>query len=125
MTTPFGPDFIALQVRDLAASRQFYIEIFGFEAAPQSPPGAVVFKTAPISLALREPVRALPTTGPLGVGMALWIACSDADALHDLIVERGGVILSPTADSPFGRFFVAADPDGYAITFHTARSSAQ
>ena len=122
MTTPIGPDFIALQVRDLAASSKFYVEIFGFKAAAQSPPGAVVFKTVPIPLALREPLRPLPEVGPLGVGMVLWIACDDADALHDLIVERGGAILSPLADGPFGRFFVAADPDGYAITFHTARS---
>lgn len=122
MTTPVGPDFIALQVRDLAASRKFYVEIFGFEAAPQSPPGAVVLKTAPIPLALREPLRPLPESEPLGVGMVLWIACNDADALHELIVKRGGAILSPLADGPFGRFFVAGDPDGYAITFHTARS---
>jgi len=122
MTTPIGPDFIALQVRDLAASSKFYVEIFGFKAAAQSPPGAVVFKTAPIPLALREPLGPLPEAGPLGVGMVLWIACDDADALHDLIVERGGAILSPLADGPFGRFFVAADPEGYAITFHTARS---
>ena len=122
MTTPVGPDFIALQVRDLAASRKFYVEIFGFEAADHSPPGAVVFKTAPIPLALREPIRPLPEAGPLGVGMVLWIACDDANARHDLIVKRGGAILSPLADSPFGRFFVAGDPDGYAITFHTARN---
>jgi predicted enzyme related to lactoylglutathione lyase len=122
MTTPIGPDFIALQVRDLSASRKFYIEIFGFEASAHCPPGAVIFKTEPIPFALREPLRPLPEAGPLGVGMALWLACTDADALHDLIVERGGVILSPLADGPFGRFFVAGDPDGYAITFHTARS---
>ena len=122
MTMPIGPDFIALQVRDLAASRKFYVEIFGFEASAHCPPGAVIFKTEPIPLALREPLRALPETGPLGVGMVLWIACADADALHDLIVKRGGTILSPLADGPFGRFFVTGDPDGYAITFHTARS---
>lgn len=122
MTTPIGPDFIALQVRDLAASSKFYVEIFGFKAAAQSPPGAVVLKTAPIPLALREPPRPLPEAGPLGVGMVLWVACNDADALHDLIVKRGGAILSQLADGPFGRFFVASDPDGYAITFHTARS---
>jgi predicted enzyme related to lactoylglutathione lyase len=122
MTTPVGPDFIALQVRSLATSSKFYMEVFGFEAAAQSPPSAVVLKTAPIPLALREPLRPLPEAGPLGVGMVLWIACDDANTLHDLIVKRGGAILSPLADGPFGRFFVAGDPDGYAITFHTARS---
>lgn len=122
MTTPIGPGFIALQVRNLAASRKFYIDIFGFEASTHCPPGAVIFKTEPIPFALREPLHALPAAGPLGVGMALWIACPDADALHDLIVERGGAILGPLADGPFGRFFVAGDPDGYPITFYTTRS---
>jgi predicted enzyme related to lactoylglutathione lyase len=122
MTTPIGPDFIALQVRDLAASRKFYTEVYGFDVSPHCPPGAVIFATKPIALALREPLRALPDTGPLGVGMVLWIACADADALHDLIVQRGGTIQAPLADGPFGRFFVSSDPDGYAITFHTARA---
>jgi predicted enzyme related to lactoylglutathione lyase len=121
MTTPIGPDFIALQVRDLAASTKFYVEIFGFEAEAKNPPGAIVFKTQPIALAIRDPIRPLPAEGPLGVGMALWVACKDADALHDLIVKRGGRILAPVSNGPFGRFFVAADPDGYGITFHTAQ----
>ena len=122
MTTPIGPDFIALQVRSLAASSKFYTEVFGFEAAAKSPPGALVLKTTPIPLALREAIRPLPESGPLGVGMVLWVACEDASVLHDLIVKRGGRIVSPPADGPFGRFFVASDPDGYVITFHTARS---
>ena len=105
MTMPIGPDFIALQVRDLAASAQFYKDVFGFEPENRSPPGAVVLKTQPIALAL------------------LWVACDDADKLHDLIIARGGAILSPPVDGPFGRFFVARDPDGYAITFHTSRKA--
>jgi predicted enzyme related to lactoylglutathione lyase len=122
ITTPIGPDFIALQVRDLAKSRAFYLDVFGFAVSDHCPPGAVIFKTAPIALALREPLRELPGTGPLGIGMVLWIACPDADGLHELVSKRGGQIIAPPADGPFGRFFVAADPDGYAITFHTARS---
>ncbi len=43
----------------LATSSKFYREVFGFEAAAQSPPSAVVLKTAPIPLALREPLRPL------------------------------------------------------------------
>jgi predicted enzyme related to lactoylglutathione lyase len=68
---------------------------------------------------LREPLHPLPETGALGTGAVIWIACDNADALHDSIVERGGKILAPITDGPFGGFFVAADPDGYAITFHT------
>jgi predicted enzyme related to lactoylglutathione lyase len=122
MTTIIGPDFLALQVRDLKASSDYYKTVFGFEAEAQGPPGAVVFNTKPIPLALRTPLRPLPEADSLGIGMSLWIACADANGLHDLVVERGGVILSPPSDGPFGRFFVARDPDGYGITFHTART---
>ncbi len=122
MTTPIGPSFIALQVRDLAASAAFYKNVFGFTAKDRNPPGAIVFTTEPIALALREPVRPLPENGMLGTGMVLWVACDNADAFHDLIVERGGKVVSPLSDGPFGRFFVAGDPDGYAITFHSAQS---
>lgn len=122
MTTPIGPSFIALQVRDLATSAAFYKDVFGFSPTERNPPGAIVFTTRPIALALREPLRPLPESGALGTGVALWVACDDADAFHDLIVERGGKVLSPLKDGPFGRFFVASDPDGYAITFHTGQS---
>jgi predicted enzyme related to lactoylglutathione lyase len=122
MTMPIGPSFVALQVRDLAASVAFYKDVFGFAEQARNPPGAVVFTTTPIALALREPLRPLPESVQLGTGMVLWIACDDADAFHDQIIERGGSIVSPLNDGPFGRFFVASDPDGYALTFHTAKN---
>lgn len=121
MAIPIGPSFIALQVRDLAVSAAFYRDMFGFTAGDRNPPGAVVFTTKPIALALREPLRPLPENGPLGTGMVLWVACDDADTFHDLVVQRGGKVLTELRDGPFGRFFVASDPDGYAITFHTAQ----
>jgi predicted enzyme related to lactoylglutathione lyase len=122
MTMPIGPSFIALQVRNLATSAAFYKDVLGFAVADRNPPGAIVFKTRPIALALREPLGSLPERGALGTGMVLWVACDDADAFHDSIVERGRNVLSPPKDGPFGRFFVANDPDGYAITFHTAQN---
>lgn len=122
MTTPIGPSFVALQVRNLVAATAFYEDVFGFTAQQRNPPGAVVFTTTPIALALREPIRPLPEAGPLGTGIVLWIACDDADALHDQIIARGGKVLAPLADGPFGRFFVSADLDGYALTFHTSKN---
>src|SRR5690606_40719149 len=43
--TVTGPDFLALQVRDLEASAAFYETHLGLTRAPASPPGAVVFQT--------------------------------------------------------------------------------
>jgi predicted enzyme related to lactoylglutathione lyase len=121
MAIPLGPSFIALQVRDLAKSAAFYKDVFGFVSEEENPPGAIVLRTKPIALALREPLRELPEGGPLGTGVVLWVSCDDAEPFHDLIVQRGGKILSPLRDGPFGTFFVAGDPDGYALTFHTAQ----
>lgn len=114
-----GPDFIALQVRDLEKSAQFYTEQLGLRRAPGSPPGAVVFATAPVPFAVREPAADLDAVSRLGWGVALWLkADGDIDALHDDLVKQGVGIVTAPFDGPFGRTFAFADPDGYVITIH-------
>ncbi len=116
-----GPSFIALQVRDLAASKAFYVERLGLTAAPQSPPDAVVFNTEPTPFGIRKPLVDLDATDRLGWGISLWIACSNADALHASLAVAGVPIVKPLGDGPFGRFFVFRDPDGYTISVSTAQ----
>jgi predicted enzyme related to lactoylglutathione lyase len=113
-----GLDFAALQVSDMERSEDFYTRILGLEVDAQGPPHAIVFATQPIPFAIREPNIDLAAANRLGWGAALWFACDDADALHSKVVEAGAPVLSPPADGPFGRFFVIADPDGYALTIH-------
>jgi predicted enzyme related to lactoylglutathione lyase len=115
-----GPDFIALQVRDLEASAAWYQEHLGLRRATTSPPHAVVFDTTP-AFAVRDPLpitdldAARPTPG---VGVALWFGHDDAQALHDRLTADGVSIATPPADGPFGRMFTFIDPDGYAVTIH-------
>jgi catechol 2,3-dioxygenase-like lactoylglutathione lyase family enzyme len=113
-----GPSFVALQVRDLQRAAAFYTEHLGLRRADASPPGAVVFDTAPIPIAVREPLPGvdLDATPRPGLGVALWLRASGAQALHDSLAKAGVPILAPPADGPFGRMFTFADPDGYAIT---------
>jgi len=120
MAKILGPDFVALQVRDLAAARRFYTERLGLVAAPQSPPNAVVFQTAPVPFAVREPAPGadLDAVDRLGWGVALWLNCDDADALCASLEGAGVPILQQPHDGPFGRTFVFRDPDGYALTVH-------
>jgi hypothetical protein len=79
MSKLFGPDFIALQVRDLEISKLFYIQHLRLSLADQSPPGAVVFKTSPIPFAIRTAAIDLSASPQLGWGVAIWLACKDAD----------------------------------------------
>jgi predicted enzyme related to lactoylglutathione lyase len=118
MARVLGPDFAALQVRDLEASARFYEQGLGLERAPQSPPGAVVFATEPIPFAVREPAVDLDAVERLGWGVALWLRCDDAQELHDSLRESGVEIAQEPFDSPFGRAFSFVDPDGYAVTVH-------
>ncbi|MBA3947071.1 MAG: VOC family protein [Herpetosiphonaceae bacterium] len=117
-----GPDFVALQVRDLASSKQFYTEHLGLELAPHSPPNAVVFRTEPVPFAIREPAVDLDASPRLGWGVALWFLADDADTLHASLQAAGVTIAQPLQNGPFGRQFAFMDPDGYTITVHGRRS---
>ncbi|NKY52048.1 VOC family protein [Nocardia vermiculata] len=119
--TVTGPDFLALQVRDLNRSADFYRTHLGLRQAPSGPPGAVVFTTTPIPFAVREPLPGvdLDSAAPRpGTGVALWLHTDDARALHDRLVAADVPILTPPAPTPFGLAFTFSDPDGYAVTVH-------
>lgn len=118
MTAPVL-DFASLQVRDLETSRAFYTEVLGFHIADERREGAVVFKDAGGAIfAIRTPLVDLSASPKLGWGAGLWFGVGDPDALHDRALAAGALVLHPPQDGPFGRMFVLADPDGYALTFH-------
>ena len=113
-----GPDFIALQVRDLHRAAAFYEEVVGLKRAPFSPPHAVVFDTQP-TFAVREPAPGVDLeSGPLGLGVALWLHDPEAVALHQTLADAGATILREPFEGPFGMTFVFQDPDGYEVTVH-------
>ena len=115
-----GPDFISLQVRDLAASREFYEQYLGLIRSQAGPPHAVVFETTPIAFALRDlvPGTDLASVAQPGIGAAIWLHATDVQTIHDALVADGHTIVSGPIDGPFGRTFTFADPDGYHVTLH-------
>ncbi|PPF21643.1 VOC family protein [Rathayibacter sp. AY1A7] len=115
-----GPDFVSLQVRDLAASQAFYEQYLGLVRSPAGPPHAVVFTTTPIAFALRDlaPGTDLDSASRPGVGAAIWLHATGVQEIHDaLVADRHPVVAAPI-DGPFGRTFTFADPDGYHVTLH-------
>jgi predicted enzyme related to lactoylglutathione lyase len=112
-----GPDFISLQVRDLATSRAFYTETLGFSIDPRfNTPDFVLFDTNSIPFALSATRVNLDEAPSPGLGVTLWIDCDSVDELHAKMQTAGATIIKEPFDSPFGRAFVFADPDGYQIT---------
>jgi predicted enzyme related to lactoylglutathione lyase len=117
MAKLLGPDFISLQVRNLAASRKFYTETLGLSVDERfDTPQAVVFDTNSIPFGLSQ-ARVNLDEVP-GLGVTLWIDCDHVDELHAKMQAAGATIIQPPFDSPFGRAFIIADPDGYRITIN-------
>ncbi|RDV45182.1 VOC family protein [Leifsonia sp. ku-ls] len=118
-----GPDFVSLQVRDLAASQAFYEQYLGLVRSPSGPPHAVVFDTAPVAFALRDlvPGTDLASVERPGLGVALWLHATDVQTIHDALAADGHRIVAAPIDGPFGRTFTFADPDGYHVTLHDKR----
>jgi predicted enzyme related to lactoylglutathione lyase len=119
--TTIGPDFISLQVRDLATSDAFYEQNLGLRRAASGPPHAVVFDTQPASFAVREiiPGTELDATAQPGAGIGVWMHAPDAQDIHDALAVAGTSIVLAPFDGPFGRTFAFTDPDGYTITLHS------
>ena len=115
-----GPDFIALQMRDVPTAAAFFEERLGLRRAPSSPPGAVVFTTTPVPFAVREPLPGVDLDGDAhpGLGVALWLRTSDAEALREQLLAAGTQDVSPLRDSPFGPMFSFTGPEGYRLTAH-------
>lgn len=115
-----GPDFIALQVRDVDTAAAFFERQLGLRRAPASPPGAVVFATEPVAFAVREPLPGvdLDSVERPGLGVALWFKTSDPQALHDRLQAAGTPIVKTPQEGPFGTMFTFLGPEGYAITAH-------
>jgi predicted enzyme related to lactoylglutathione lyase len=112
-----GPDFISLQVRNLSASRAFYTETLGFTTDSRfDAPDFVLFDTNSIPFGLRKASVNTDEAPHPGRGVALWIDCDRVDELYAKLQAHGATIITPPYDSPFGRAFVFADPDGYRIT---------
>lgn len=112
-----GPDFLSLQVRDLPASRAFYTELLGLTIDERfDTPEFVLFDTNSIPFGLSAARINLDEAPQPGWGVTLWLDCDRVDALYATLAAAGVTIIVPPYDSPFGRAFVLADPDGYRIT---------
>ncbi|OUJ70425.1 VOC family protein [Hymenobacter crusticola] len=116
MTSPTQLGFVSLQVSDLAASRQFYTEVLGFQPTPSSPPDACLFVTQSGALfALRTPLVDLQATSQLGWGVSLWFGVPELASFLERLEDKARLIRGVQA-TPFGNTAIIADPDGYWLT---------
>ena len=116
MSTSTQLGFVSLQVSDLAASRQFYTEVLGFQQAPSSPPDVCLFVTRSGALfAIRTPLVDLQATSRLGWGVSLWFGVPELASFLERL-EGQAILIRGLQTTPFGNTAIIADPDGYWLT---------
>jgi len=132
---PLARAVALLRVRDVAASRAFYVEHLGVAAGPDIPGRDVALVVDPdgdLSL-LAGPASGdmddllAPGHWAVEPGERLVFRGENLDALRAALAERGLATAAPVATSWGDRTLEAVDPDGYRLTWveTAARSAAE
>ena len=120
-----------LMVKDLARSRQFWIDLCGFEVVYQREEEGFVFLDRDGAQFMLEEVRGddgwitAPLEAPLGRGVNFEIKVESVDVLHKRLVDAGWPLYRQmqerwyrSDDVEIGvRQFLVQDPDGYLLRF--------
>ena len=120
-----------LMVKDLARSRQFWIDLCGFEVVYQREEEGFVFLDRDGAQFMLEEVRGddgwitAPLETPLGRGVNFEIKVESVDVLHKRLVNAGWPLYRQmqerwyrSDDVEIGvRQFLVQDPDGYLLRF--------
>ncbi|AZS79351.1 MULTISPECIES: bleomycin resistance protein [Achromobacter] len=120
-----------LMVKNLARSRQFWIDLCGFEVVYQREEEGFVFLDRDGAQFMLEEVRGddgwitAPLEAPLGRGVNFEIKVKSIDALHKRLVDADWPLYRQmqerwyrSDDVEIGvRQFLVQDPDGYLLRF--------
>ncbi|SDO85885.1 hypothetical protein SAMN05660199_02690 [Klenkia soli] len=99
-------------VGDPAAARKFYTAVFGWAWDPVE--GMETYQTFRLGDRWLGGLGAGPDSPVQGWGVCF--AVRDTDATVADVTARGGTVLIPAQDSPYGRYAVVADPQGAAFS---------
>ena len=101
-------DYVELPSRDLAATKRFFAQVFGWEFVDYGP-GYVAFSGAGLDGGFHASEQVASTDS----GSALVVFYSDAleDTLAK-VVAAGGEVVKPVFDFPGGRRFHFVEPGG-------------
>ena len=120
MSWPSGISNVTLFVEDLAAARQFYMDVFGLPVAFEDDESTVFdFGTSTINLlkssAAGELIEPAVVAGPeSGSRFVFTIPVDDVDAMCEELAARGVELLNGPMDRPWGvRTAAFRDPGGH------------
>ncbi len=107
-------DYIELPATDVARTKRFYIDVFGWKFTDYGP-DYTSFEDGRLTGGFRKADRAEPG-GPLIVIFAM-----DLAAVEKSVTKAGGRIVKPVFDFPGGRRFHFTDPSGNELAVWSDR----
>jgi predicted enzyme related to lactoylglutathione lyase len=120
--------FVVLYVDDMAKSKAFYTEVLGMIVVEtvSSPTFLTLRCDGGSLLALQDKAAALmpPAREDQPGGVELSFEVADVDETWRRWKEQGVAVVAEPVDLPFGRYFLAQDPEGhYLSAYHFAQPS--
>ena len=111
--------------RDFEGAKAFYAAVFGYSFGDMS---TAEFSYATLLLGGREVggIGAYPADTPASQP-AVWgtyFGTADTDASVAAVIQRGGSVVRPASDSPYGRLATVADDQGSIFSLITTATSA-
>ncbi|MGH1492516.1 MAG: VOC family protein [Acidimicrobiales bacterium] len=117
-------DYIELPATDLAATKSFYTQVFGWEWVDYGPTYAAT-KSGSVELALSSQSTVGPQHEPgaeEGVGPLVLLQTADLATAEADVRAAGGDIISPPYGYPGGRRFHLVDPSGNVLGVYQPES---
>ncbi len=111
-----------LYVRDMQKTRAFYENVVGLPIVKeQSDENFTVYRPSEGTLIALEDVKVVknPTSQPGSFELGLEV--DDVDATWKKWKAQGVEMVDDPADMPFGRAFLARDPEGHYLTVYRLR----
>jgi len=114
VSEPGAPSWFELYTRDYDAAVGFYRDVFRWDAHPVSDTDE--FRYTMLGDGDGGLAGIMDATSMLPEGVpahwSVYFGVHDTDAALEQIVELGGTVVEPAADSPYGRLAAATDPTG-------------
>lgn len=108
-----APIWNELMTRGYSAAKDFYADVFGYTYTEMSE-GDLVYSTIEVDGNTVGGLGVLPADEAPDVPAhwRVYFAVEDTDEAVDCALRLGGILLSPPADSPYGRMADVSDPQG-------------
>jgi predicted enzyme related to lactoylglutathione lyase len=119
-----APVWHQLTTRDYQAALDFYRHVFGWHIEPVSDTDEFRYTTAWFGdeqlLGVMDGAKMLPEGVPSS--WLIFFGARDVDKTLQTIVDKGGAVLRPAEDTPYGRLAAAMDPAGAVFNLSSLRA---